>query len=55
MESEYNSLLENNTWDLVPPPENKNVIGSKWVYKVKRKADGSFERFKARLVSIRKN
>ena len=29
MESEYNSLLENNTWDLVPPPENKNVIGSK--------------------------
>ena len=28
MESEYNSLLENNTWDLVPPPENKNVIGA---------------------------
>ena len=51
MESEYNSLLENNTWDLVPPPENKNVIGSKWVYKVKRNADGSIERFKARLVA----
>ena len=51
MESEYNSLLENNTWDLVPPPENKNVIGSKWVYKVKRNADGSVERFKARLVA----
>ena len=29
MELEYNSLLENDTWDLVPPPENKNVIGSK--------------------------
>ena len=51
MESEYNSLLENNTWDLVPPPENKNVIGSKWVYKVKRNADGSVEQFKARLVA----
>ena len=48
MESEYNSLLENDTWDLVPPPENKNVIGSKWVYKVKRNADESVERFKAR-------
>jgi hypothetical protein len=34
-----NSFLENNTWELVPPPENKNVIGSKWVYKVKRNAD----------------
>jgi hypothetical protein len=51
MQSEYNSLLENNTWELVPPPENKNVIGSKWVYKVKRNADGSVERFKARLVA----
>ena len=46
-----NSFLENNTWELVPPPENKNVIGSKWVYKVKRNADGSVERFKARLVA----
>jgi hypothetical protein len=51
MRSEYNSLLKNNTWELVPPPENKNVIGSKWVYKVKRNADGSVERFKARLVA----
>ena len=30
MESEYNSLLENDTWDLAPPPENKNVVSSKW-------------------------
>ena len=38
-----------NTWNLTPPPENKNVIGSKWAHKVKRNADGSVERFKAKL------
>ena len=51
MESEYLSLLKNNTWDLVPPPEGKNVVGSRWVLKVKRDEDGSVDRFKARLVA----
>ena len=36
---------------MVPPPENKSVIGSKWVYEVKRNADGSAEKFKAKLVA----
>ena len=49
--SEYDSLLSNHTWDLVPLPEGKNVVGSRWVFKVKRNADGSVERFKARLVA----
>ena len=50
-ESEYKSLIDNHTWDLVPPPEDKNVIGSKWVFKVKRKGDGTVQRFKGRLVA----
>ena len=50
-ESEYKSLIDNHTWDLVPLPEDKNVIGSKWVFKVKRKADGTVQRFKGRLVA----
>ena len=51
IESEYSSLLKNDTWDLVPPPEGKNIVGSRWVLKVKRNENGSVNRFKARLVA----
>ncbi len=51
MQSEYSSLLKNETWELVPPPERTNVVGSRWVLKVKRGEDGSVDRFKARLVA----
>ena len=36
MISEYTSLMENNTWELVFPEEDQNVVGSGWVYKVKK-------------------
>jgi hypothetical protein len=42
---------ENDTWHLVPRKEAKNVIDSKWVYKIKRHADGSIDRYKACLVA----
>ena len=51
MESEYSSLLKNDTWDLVPPPEEKNIVGSRWVFKVKHDENGSVNRFKPRLVA----
>lgn len=51
MQSEHQALLRNNTWHLVPPPKGKNIIRCKWVYKVKRKADGTIDRYKARLVA----
>jgi hypothetical protein len=51
MDTEYNALEKNQTWHLVPPDGIKNVIDCKWVYKVKRKADDSFDRNKARLVA----
>ena len=51
MDHEHSALLRNKTWHLVPPPKGKNIIGCKWVYKVKRKADGSINRYKARLVA----
>jgi hypothetical protein len=51
MRDEFNSLIKNNTWELVPRPTDKNIVGNRWVYKVKRASDGSVERFKARLVA----
>ena len=47
MNNEYSALMSNKTWHLVPLPKDKNIIGCKWVYKIKRKADGSIDRYKA--------
>lgn len=51
MQKELDTLSLNNTWELVPLPQGKKAIGSKWVYKVKLKSDGSLERYKVRLVA----
>ena len=32
-------------------PKDKNIVTCKWVFKVKRKADGSIDRYKAQLVA----
>lgn len=51
MDNEYSALMRNKTWSLVPPPENKNIVGCKWTYKLKRNPDGSISTYKARLVA----
>ncbi|CAA7034224.1 unnamed protein product [Microthlaspi erraticum] len=52
MGSEVEALEENNTWTLEDLPPGKRAIGCKWVYKIKYNADGTIERYKARLVAL---
>ena len=51
MQLEYDALMNNNTWRLVPWNSSYNVVGAKWVFKLKYNADGSIQRHKARLVA----
>jgi hypothetical protein len=51
MNEEFDALKQNKTWRLVPFREGKNIIDCRWIYKIKRKADGSIDRYKARLVA----
>jgi hypothetical protein len=51
MDLEYSALMKNKSWHLVPPMKERNVVGCKWVHKIKRKQDGSLDRYKARLVA----
>ena len=50
MNDELDHIEKNQTWDLVPRPKDKNVIGTKWVFKNKMNEDGQVVTKKARLV-----
>nr|GEX48276.1 ribonuclease H-like domain-containing protein [Tanacetum cinerariifolium] len=51
MRDEYKALVDNNTWVLVSRPPNVNTVRFMWLYKHKYNADGSLNRYKARLVA----
>jgi hypothetical protein len=51
MQEEYNSLVVNNTWTLVPIPKDRKPISCKWVFKIKHGIDVEVERYKATLVA----
>lgn len=51
MNEEYQALIQNGTWSLVPYDPNMKVVGCKWVFKIKYNPNGTISRFKARLVA----
>jgi hypothetical protein len=51
MQVEYNSLLENQTWDLVPLPSGRKLVRCRWVYMNKSVTDVKISKYKARLVA----
>jgi hypothetical protein len=51
MDEEFSTLYKIDTWDLIPLPPCKSVVGCRWVYKIKTNSDGSIEQYKAKLVT----
>jgi hypothetical protein len=51
MTEEHQSILKNDAWDVVPRPEGKSVVTSKWIYKIKHAIDGSIEKYKEKFVA----
>ena len=51
MQDEYNSLLENQTWDLVPLPSDRKLVKCRWVYKTKKATNGQINKYKTKLVA----
>jgi hypothetical protein len=51
MPEEFDALIQNGTWKLVPPQPGSNLVDCKWVFKIKRHADGSIEHDKACLIA----
>ena len=51
MMEEYQSIMKNDVWDVVPRPKGKSVVTSKWLLKIKHATDGSIEKYKARIVA----
>jgi Reverse transcriptase (RNA-dependent DNA polymerase) len=54
MSAEYQSLMKHNTWNLVPRPQNRNIVACKWIFKTKEVETDSGEidiKYKARLVA----
>ena len=51
MDEEIKMIEKNHTWELMQKPEDKEIIGLKWVYKIKYNEDGTIQKHKARLVA----
>ena len=51
MIKEYQSIMKNDVWDVVPRLEGKYVVSSKWIYKIKHATDGRIDKYKERFLA----
>ncbi|XP_039039202.1 uncharacterized mitochondrial protein AtMg00820-like [Hibiscus syriacus] len=51
VQEEYEALLKNKTWSLVSLPSDRRAVHCKWLFRIKRNADGSIAQYKARFVA----
>jgi hypothetical protein len=51
MMEEYQSIMKNDLWEIIPRPKGNFVVTSKWVYKIKHAVDGSIDKYKERFVA----
>jgi hypothetical protein len=51
MTEKYQSIIKNDVREIVPRPKSKDVVSSKWLFKIKHATDGSIEKYKARFVA----
>ena len=51
MIEEYQSIIKNYVWDVVPRTKVKPVVTSKWIYRIKHAIDGSIEKYKERFMA----
>jgi hypothetical protein len=52
MTEEYQSIIKNDVWEIVPRPKSKDMVSSKWLFKIKHVVDGSIEKYKARFLLV---
>ena len=51
MMEEYQSIMKNDVWDVVPRPKGKSIVTSKWIFKIKHAVYGRLEKHKPIFVS----
>ena len=51
MREEYQSIMKNGVWEIIPRPREKLVVTSKWIYKIKHVVDGSIDKYKSKFVA----
>jgi hypothetical protein len=51
MIEEYQSIIKNDVWEIVPRTKSKDVVSSKWFFKIKHATDGRIEKYKERFVT----